>query len=109
MSKYRSNTVEDFAEIFKALSNSHRLTIYRRLSSCCAPGSGCGSEADMRRCVGDLGRDLGIAPSTLSHHIKELRRVGLIRVERRGQRMECWIDPDVLDALTGFLSRSAVD
>ncbi|MBW1692646.1 MAG: helix-turn-helix transcriptional regulator [Deltaproteobacteria bacterium] len=27
-------------------------------------------------CVGELGQDFGIVPSTISHHIKELRRLG---------------------------------
>jgi len=53
-------------------------------------------------CVGELGKDLGIAPSTLSHHIKELRRAGLIRMERRGQKIDCWIDPATLKALKEF-------
>jgi SAM-dependent methyltransferase len=44
-------------------------------------------------CVGELGQDLGIVGSTISHHIKELRRAGLIRRERQGQKIVCWIDP----------------
>jgi ArsR family transcriptional regulator len=47
---------------------------------------------------------LGIVPSTVSHHIKELRRAGLIRMERRGQKIECWVDPEVLKELAGFFS-----
>jgi ArsR family transcriptional regulator len=53
-------------------------------------------------CVGELGQDLGIVASTISHHIKELRQAGLIRMERRGQKMECWIDPETIAALQGF-------
>ena len=53
-------------------------------------------------CVGELGQDLGIVASTISHHIKELRQAGLIRMERRGQKMECWIDPETLSALRDF-------
>ncbi|MCK5418049.1 MAG: helix-turn-helix transcriptional regulator, partial [Desulfobacterales bacterium] len=45
---------------------------------------------------------LGIVASTISHHIKELRQAGLIRMERRGQKMECWIDPETIAALQGF-------
>ena len=55
-------------------------------------------------CVGELGQDLGIGLSTISHHIKELRRAGLIRMERRGQKIECWIDPETLAAVRDFFS-----
>ena len=59
----------------------------------------------MTRCVGDLGADLGLAPSTVSHHLKELRRAGLMEVERRGQRIECWVSEDTLKLLASFLNR----
>ncbi len=106
MSKYRNKNIEQYAEMFKALSNPNRLKIFMKLTSCCEPGTvtsvnnatgemGCA-------CVGELGRDLGIVASTISHHIKELRRAGLIRMERRGQKMECWIDPNTLAALRKF-------
>ncbi len=62
----------------------------------------------MRSCVGDMGEGMGIATSTLSHHIKELRRAGLIRMQRSGQRVECWVDPQTLRDLSEFFS-SAFD
>ena len=106
MSNYRDKNIAKFAEMFKALSNPNRLKIFMRLTSCCQPGTvtsinnstgevGCA-------CVGELGQDLGIVASTISHHIKELRQAGLIRMERRGQKMECWIDPKTLAALRDF-------
>jgi len=91
--------------MFKALSNPNRLSIFLRLVSCCAPGTTCSTDAGMRECVGELGKDLGIGPSTVSHHIKELSRAGLIRVERRGQNVECWADPETLNALATFLNQ----
>ena len=106
MSNYRDKDINQYAEMFKALSNPNRLKIFMKLTSCCEPGTvasinnttgetGCA-------CVGELGRDLGIVASTISHHIKELRQAGLIRMERRGQNMECWIDPKTLTALREF-------
>ena len=53
--------------------------------------------------VGELGQGLDIVPSTVSHHIKELRRAGLIRTNRRGQNIECWVDLNVLDKIRAFL------
>ena len=108
MSNNRNKNIEKFAEMFKALSNPNRLKIFMRLTSCCLlgtvtsinPGTGKAGCA----CVGELGQDLEIVPSTISHHIKELRRAGLIRMERRGQKMECWIDPATLTALKEFFS-----
>lgn len=108
MPNNRDINIEQFADIFKALSNPNRLKIFMRLASCCQPGTvasinpstgmpGCA-------CVGELGEDLGIVPSTISHHIKELRQAGLIRMERRGQKIECFIDPETLKALQRFFT-----
>ena len=106
MSNYREQNVEKFADVFKALSNPNRLKIYLKLFDCCVPGTittiQSGMETEGFACVGELGEDLGIVPSTLSHHIKELRRAGLIRMEREGQKMKCWIDPDMIASLKDF-------
>jgi ArsR family transcriptional regulator len=108
MSNNTDLKVEDYADIFKALSNPNRLKIFLRLVSCCQPGTvttiDCDIGSEGHACVGDLGQDLGIAPSTVSHHIKELRRAGLIRMERRGQKIECWVDPEALTTLKDFFS-----
>jgi len=105
MLNYRSYEAQRLAEVFGALSNPNRLSIFMRLASCCMPGGTCNTDAEMRACVGEVGRDLGIAPSTVSHHIKELHRAGLIRMERRGQTVMCWIDPQTLDWLSAFFKQ----
>jgi ArsR family transcriptional regulator len=56
-----------------------------------------------RRYVGELGEELNIAPSTVSHHIKELRHAGIIVVERRGKNIECWVNEEAVKALRGIL------
>ncbi len=89
--------------MFKALGNSNRLAIFRRLISCCPPGTKWVAEPESRRVVGQLGEDLNIAPSTLSHHIKELRTAGLIVAERRGKNIECWIDAEAVNTLVELL------
>ncbi|MCG7871625.1 MAG: metalloregulator ArsR/SmtB family transcription factor [Candidatus Thiodiazotropha lotti] len=90
--------------MFKALGNSHRLLIFKRLSSCCQPGTRCDLEQAISFSVGELGEGLGIAPSTLSHHLKELHRAGLIEMERQGKRVVCWIEPETLTSLGAFFS-----
>ena len=108
MSNNRELNIDKFAEMFKALSNPNRLKIFMRLISCCQPGTvvsinrNTGTEGCA--CVGELGEELNIVPSTISHHIKELRQAGLIRMERRGQKIECFIDPATLTALQEFFS-----
>jgi ArsR family transcriptional regulator len=99
--------IEDLAlsEMFKALGNQHRLAIFHRLSTCCQPGTHCSVE-DAGRCVGQLGEGLEIAPSTLSHHLKELHRAGLIEMKRQGKQVICWIDPQTLRRLAAFFAVS---
>jgi ArsR family transcriptional regulator len=101
ISKDQNTQLDGFAGIFKALGNSHRLSIFLRLARCCCPGE-ISTDEEMRACVGELGRDLGLAASTVSHHLKELRRAELIRMERAGQTVECWVEPKTLEALAGF-------
>lgn len=101
MSKYSDNN-HSLAETFKALSNPHRLALFSRLMNCCAPGTRCSTKEDERFCVGDLGEGLDIAPSTLSHHLKELNRAGLVEMERKGKNVECWVEVKKLETLSSF-------
>ena len=106
MSKYKN--IQQYAEMFKALSNPNRLRIFLRLISCCSPGTvwsipeKLASASEGCTCVGDLGQDLGIVPSTLSHHVKELRQAGLIKMKRNGQKIEYFVDPEATAALKDF-------
>lgn len=104
MSKYRNAKLGQLARVFKALSHPHRLQIFLRLTPQAQSKAVYKTNGKYCSCVGELGRDLGIVPSTVSHHINELREAGLIRMERCGQRIECWIEPGILHELTAFLS-----
>jgi len=103
MSIYQSNDLATYAEAFGALSNPNRLAIFLHLVSCCPPGTSCSFDEEMKRCVSDLGRGLNIGQPTISHHIKELRRTGLIHVEKRGKYTECWVDGEAVRLLADLL------
>ena len=104
MSNNTNYRLDKYAGIFKALSNPNRLKIFISLATCCKPGTIGILEPNNTACVGDIGKDLSIVPSTVSHHIKELRRAGLIKTRRQGQNIECWVDPEILKELKYFFS-----
>jgi len=98
MSNSSNDNIESMAIKFKALANPVRLKLFIELTQCCKPGTTC----DIQRCVGDLAVLVDIAPSTLSHHLKELNRAGLIDMQRAGKNMMCSVDMKVLDDLTDY-------
>lgn len=104
MSNY-SIDPEQLAEMFKALGNPHRLAMFQRLSRCCAPGTVCDVDIAAHQSVSELGEDMDIAPSTLSHHLKELNRAGLIQMRRDGKSVKCWVDATTLKALGDFFDK----
>lgn len=104
MSNSQNKSLADLSEIFKALSNPNRLEIFLRLATCCKPGTVGIMDRNDTSYVGELGQDLGIVKSTVSHHIKELRQVGLIRTRREGQKIACWVDPEILNELKNFFT-----
>ena len=89
----------------KALAHPHRLAIFLRLAACCER-HGCDAEACTRLCIGELGRGLRIGQPTVSHHLKELVRAGLIRTRRAGQSTECWVSETTLDELAMFFLKA---
>ena len=103
MSNYKSD-ISRVAERFKALSNPHRLALFQRMTSCCAPGTTCDIEQASQLSVGQLGEAVDIAPSTLSHHLKELNRAGLVQMERRGKQVVCWVEATTLEELAALFT-----
>jgi ArsR family transcriptional regulator len=54
-----------------------------------------------------LREEFPISKATISHHLKELVRAGLIDARRDGQFLHCEIRRDVLEAYTSELLRRA--
>ena len=106
MSNHPTYDISHMAEMFKALSNPNRLKRFLKLAECCVVKGGCVAGDGNGACVGDLSREVDVVASTVSHHIKELQRAGLIVCERRGQNILCFIDRSILDALARFFDRS---
>ncbi len=92
------------AELFKTLSNPNRLAIFEAIRdlSCSGPAE---CEMDERSCVGAIGGSFKIAPSTLSEHLKELKRAGLIDMVKQGRMVHCSVTPQAFDELQGFVAR----
>ena len=94
----------DPAKIFKALSNESRLEILKSLYREGISGTLEGREtcAEKCSCVGDIVERFRLAPSTISHHIKELAMAGLVKVERNGQFIRVFPNPEALKAISSF-------
>ncbi len=81
------------ARISKALADPKRFEMLQRIA-----GS---KEAPTCSCVRDW---LGLAPATVSHHLKELESAGLVKVERNGKFAYISLRRDVWDAYVKRLS-----
>lgn len=84
----------DAATQLEALGNPTRLTIYRTLVRV--------GESGMP--VGQLQARLGVAASTLSHHLQKLIQVDLVTQERQSTTLICRANYHVMQALVGFLT-----
>ena len=86
-------TEDRYAEMFAALGNESRLRILRLLLSAHPEGL----------VVGDIQSELGIAPSTLSHHLDRLKSEGLVTVRRESTFLRYAASTAALQELLGFL------
>lgn len=82
-----------YADMLAAMGTEPRLRIMRLLLSA-HPGG---------LVVGDIGAELGIPGSTLSHHLEKLKNEGLVYVRREGTFMWYSANTGALKELLGFL------
>src|SRR5579862_2919141 len=88
-----SMNIEQAAKQLEALGNPTRLRVYRALVRAGEDGLP----------VGRLQERIGIAASTLSHHLHRLILTGLVTQERQATTLICRANYVAMDALLGFL------
>jgi ArsR family transcriptional regulator, arsenate/arsenite/antimonite-responsive transcriptional repressor len=82
-----------YAAMFAALGAEPRLRILRALLAAHPEGM----------VVGEIQNELGIAPSTLSHHLEKLKNEDLIAVRRESTFLRYTANTIALEQLLGFL------
>jgi ArsR family transcriptional regulator len=85
--------VAHYADMLSAMGSEARLRIMQLLLSAHPDGM----------VVGDIGTELEVPPSTLSHHLDKLRNEGLVRVQREGTFLRYSANAKALERLLGFL------
>jgi DNA-binding transcriptional ArsR family regulator len=88
-----SDATARYADMFAALGTDCRLQILRLLLSAHPEGM----------VVGDIQTEIGIPPSTLSHHLDRLKAEGLLTVQRESTFLRYFANTEVLEELLGFL------
>ena len=88
-----ASDLERIADMFAALGAAPRLRIVRLLLSAHPKG----------KTAGDLGTELSIGPSTLSHHLERLKRERLVTVRREGTFLWYGAGADGLQGILRFL------
>ena len=90
---YTDAQITAFADMLSAMGSEPRLRVMRLLLAS-HPGG---------MVVGDIGRELGIAASTLSHHLDKLKNDDLVVVRREGTFLRYVANADGLRELLAFL------
>ena len=82
-----------YADMFSAMGTEPRLRIMRSLLAAHPQGM----------TAGDIGAELDIAASTLSHHLDKLKNEDLVKVRREGTFLWYSANAEALQELLGFL------
>ncbi len=86
-------TSRQFELIAKALADPRRMALLETIAG--------EDECPCQR----LRDQFPVSKATISHHIKELVRAGLVNAHREGQHLHCEVRRDVLGAYTAELMR----
>lgn len=93
MKKINSEDVSRFADMMAAMGAEPRLRIMRLLLSAHPEGM----------VVGEIGEELGVSGSTLSHHLEKLKNEGLVSVKRESTFLRYTANSQALQELLSFL------
>src|SRR5215468_7944995 len=88
-----SEQVARYADMLSAMGTEPRLRIVRLLLSAHPDGM----------VVGEIGAELDIPSSTLSHHLEKLKNEDVLKVRREGTYLWYSTNTDVLQELLSFL------
>jgi ArsR family transcriptional regulator len=91
--KRSSEEITRYADMLAAMGTEPRLRIMQLLLTAHPDGM----------VVGDIGNELDIPNSTLSHHLEKLKNEDLVRVRREGTFLWYSANADALQGLLGFL------
>src|ERR687889_740296 len=91
--KQNLEQIARYADMLSAMGTEPRLRIMRLLLSAHPEGM----------VVGDIGGELEIPSSTLSHHLEKLKNQGLVKVRRDGTFLWYSANTEGLQELLGFL------
>jgi ArsR family transcriptional regulator len=91
--KTTSEDVSRYADMLAAMGAEPRLRIMRLLLSAHPEGM----------VVGEIGEELGVGGSTLSHHLEKLKNEGLVSVKRQSTFLRYTANTEALQELLGFL------
>ena len=91
--KIEPEHITRYADMLAAMGTEPRLRIMRLLLSAHPEGM----------VVGDIGNELNIPSSTLSHHLEKLKNEDLVKVRRDGTFLWYTASTDALEELLGFL------
>jgi DNA-binding transcriptional ArsR family regulator len=88
-----SSDITRFADMFGAMGTEPRLRIMRSLLAAHPDGM----------VAGEIGAELDIPASTLSHHLDKLKNEDLVAVQREGAFLRYSANTQALQELLGFL------
>jgi ArsR family transcriptional regulator, arsenate/arsenite/antimonite-responsive transcriptional repressor len=92
--------MQELARFFKALADETRLHLVALLAQ---------QEPGRAMCVGRLACELGVTASAVSQHLRVLKDLGLVRVERRGYHLHYFLDPERLSSYHDLVRKQLGD